>query len=539
MIDKPDSSHTLGLDLDNHILRGVQISLQKGSPTLDLVFEIDVTPRGPDYVKPLYMTDGTTTLDSLLEKNLVVTSLKSNQVLVRSLEIKVKKEGDLEAVFAFQAEPLLPFPGDAGILDKIKIGRTGDVSQLTVVAARKELVENHLKEMTELRVEPEVVTTDAVALMTFANHFFSSETPYVIVHFEKDQTTCVLINKSKLVAAQCCLTGASAVEEARSEDLRLEIVRTLYALGKQLKGVEIPQIFVTGNTKDVEGILQQISKQLNKTLHRPMAQPVIDLPTEELQKYAIPMGAALGALSGNQDRVNFRQGELNYPHPWRRYKRWIGLYTAACLALAFSFYLFGESYLGYQRDEIKKHYVSLLTSVNKPYATLENEYSAKYPSSHPLEEGEVIGIKELTQDDLLNRLEFLQKELQATPDIFPLYPNVPRVSDVLAWLSNHPKIVGQNGTLGEGNNAIQLESMTYIMLKRPEQTKKQERYQVKVELEFSTATPKTAREFHDALIAPNELVDSKGEVKWSSTKGRYRTSFFLKDRTQYPSQVNR
>jgi type IV pilus assembly protein PilM len=36
------------------------------------------------------------------------------------------------------------------------------------------------------------------------------------------------------------------------------------------------------------------------------------------------------------------------------------------------------------------------------------------------------------------------------------------------------------------------------------------------------------------LIAPNELVDPKGEVKWNANKGKYRASFFLKDKTAYP-----
>lgn len=64
------------------------------------------------------------------------------------------------------------------------------------------------------------------------------------------------------------------------------------------------------------------------------------------------------------------------------------------------------------------------------------------------------------------------------------------------------------------------------MTKRPEQNKKQEKYQVKVEMEFTSPTPKQAREFHDALIAPNDFVDPKGEIKWNSSHGRYRTSFF-------------
>ena len=95
-------------------------------------------------------------------------------------------------------------------------------------------------------------------------------------------------------------------------------------------------------------------------------------------------------------------------------------------------------------------------------------------------------------------------------------------------------IVEKNPNTAQITPLIQLESFSYGMLKRPEQSKKQEKYQVKVEFEFTTATPKLAREFHDALIAPNEIVDPKGEIKWSSNRGRYKTSFFLKDKTIYP-----
>jgi type IV pilus assembly protein PilM len=128
----------------------------------------------------------------------------------------------------------------------------------------------------------------------------------------------------------------------------------------------------------------------------------------------------------------------------------------------------------------------------------------------------------------------LQKELQGTPDSFPLFANTPRVSDVLAWLSQHPAAVLVDAK-GNRQPKIQIDNFSYTMLKRPQQGKKQEKYQVKVELEFSSPTPKWAREFHDALIAPNDWIDPKGEVKWGSSRGKYKTSFFLKDKTAYPS----
>jgi type IV pilus assembly protein PilM len=119
--------------------------------------------------------------------------------------------------------------------------------------------------------------------------------------------------------------------------------------------------------------------------------------------------------------------------------------------------------------------------------------------------------------------------------MYPLLPNTPRVSDVLAWLSTHTNVVGKDEKTEALLPIIQLENFSYVMVKRPDQTKKQEKYQVKVEIEFTSPTPKQAREFHDALIAPNPLVDPKGEVKWTANKGKYRASFFLKDKTVYPT----
>ena len=71
-------------------------------------------------------------------------------------------------------------------------------------------------------------------------------------------------------------------------------------------------------------------------------------------------------------------------------------------------------------------------------------------------------------------------------------------------------------------------------MKRPEKKKMREPYQVKVELELTAATPRYAREFYDSLITPNAIIDPKHEIKWSASREKFRTTFFLKDRTIYP-----
>ncbi len=298
----------------------------------------------------------------------------------------------------------------------------------------------------------------------------------------------------------------------------------------------MPDVLYLGDVENHQGLIKALESKLNKKSCSIEQNPNFELSTADLQKFAVPLGLALNTLPNQNGLINFRQQELVFPNPWKHLKQPLGIYFLLGICLAISFYLFGQSYLKYHEDEIKKDYVALLAGMNKPYSAFENEYLLKFPDESN-EYGEIAEIKTLSQNDINNRLDFLYKELQASPDMFPLFPNVPRVSDVLAWLSNHPNVVEKDPVSDVKNPLIQLESFSYNMLKRPDQGKKQEKYQVKVEFEFNTATPKLAREFHDALIAPNEIVDAKGEIKWSSNRGKYKTSFFLKDKTSYPTRL--
>lgn len=274
-----------------------------------------------------------------------------------------------------------------------------------------------------------------------------------------------------------------------------------------------------------------LCQKINKTLILPENRDW-NLTETELQEYAVPIGLALKGLPKAKEQINFRQQEFAYPYPWKRYKKPLSAYMVLCCLAALFFFLFGESWIGFHEDHLKEEYGKTLQLMNKSYDTFEAEYEQKNPRGK--NNKEMISLKKLSQQDLLDRFNMLEKELESTPDLFPLLPNIPRVSDVFAWLSMHPNVV-QNDTEGKNQPLLQIENFNYAVVKRPELSKKNERYQAKVELEFSTSTPKFAREFHDALIAPNEFVDPKSEIKWSANRGKYRTSFFLKDKTMYPN----
>ncbi len=562
MFDRITASYSLGLAPQGLVVKGAQLVLSKGQLVIERLFEI-----------PLEGSKDVKQLDSkaLVDLCQTVSGVSTASTLVRSLEIKLTKDKDIEAVLAFQAEPLLPYPPDQAILDSVKTSQTKDTTYLTLLAVRKDQLKAHLEQLRAVQIEPELISSTPVALALFSQRFgpkTASDQPLFVLNIDRQETTCVLASKGKLLSSHSFPQGVLSLAQAFAKDkslslsealnqlpsvnfsqvsveahptllqacesLCLEMAKTLFASAKQHKIQTNAEILLTGEGSK----LLHFSEILSKALRHPIAEPVAEggPSVAEIQEYAIPIGLALSALSPDQKQVNFRQHEFAYPNPWKRFKLSLTIYFALCALVTLLLYLFGQAWLGYKQDTLRENYVSLLADMNKPYDVYEKDFYSKQHKREQLE-GTVTLPNELSQEDLYVRLEALHDEISSTPDVFPLLPNTPRVSDVLAWLATHPHVVLQPAKGEESTTAIQIESFSYIMVKRPEQSKKQEKYQIKIELEFTSPTPKLAREFHDALMAPNDFVDPKGEIKWNSSKDQYRTSFFLKDKTFYPSSI--
>ncbi|WP_068467583.1 type IV pilus biogenesis protein PilM [Candidatus Protochlamydia phocaeensis] len=538
MLELLSSIRSIGLELTASCIRGAEVSQKKGAPSLTRLFSFPLDSSSN--VKQLYM-----------EHPILATGLAGSEVLIRFLHLPLKKDKDIDAALAFQAEPLLPYPPDEAVFARQLLRQEPEGSDLTLLAARKDHVQTHLEHWQSVGIEPEKIGCIQSALCQFGKTYIHAESAYLMLHIDRSSLTCVLIEQGKLIAsfsqiekelfsadleAQLSTASSLALTDFSQDTLiRLQrgVTRMGYALSKESKGEALAGLVVTGDMVKVQGLAEQLAQ----TVHLPLLTCIEasdGFSTQDKHVYAISIGLALNALPA-ADAIDFRQQELSYPHPWKRLKVPLALYFILMLILSGTFYFFGNFYLSYKENFLKQEYASLLAGMNKSYDQFEEAFLAKAPAAREKNQGEVVSLTHLTKEDLLERLAFLQKDLHATPDSFPLFANIPRVSDVLAWLSQHPTVTYVDE---EGNSAarLQIENFSYIILKRPMQGKKQEKYQVKVELEFSSPTPKWAREFHDALIAPNDWIDPKGEVKWSSNRGRYKTSFYLKDKTTYPSQ---
>lgn len=532
---------SIGLETAGQEIKVATLEQQKGIPTL---LKLEKQSKENFDVNLLY-----------IDHPFLSVALDPNDILIRYLNVPLRKTKDIEAALAFQAEPLIPYPIEEAQIAYQILSQTESESRLLLLITKKEAIQKNLDLWGENQTDPEIIASVQNALGLFAKHYLSPKGSLVIAHVQDSQTVCVLIKDGQLISAYSQSDGLAPLEASRRQGLQsgLEhsdpsaliaektsmaeslvklkkgIAKMSFALIKDLNGEDLNELVLTGEALNTAGIKEFLFESIPVT---PRVDELILQPTKEELIYAVPIGLALNGFPNEKEKINFRVGEFAYANPWKRVIKPLGMFFASLLLLAGVIYLFGDYKLQLKQNEIKQNYIDLLASMGKTHEEFEAQYWVKMPGEKERSAGKVFSIQELSTDDLQSRLSYIQKDIHSIPDTFPLFANIPTVSDVLAWLSTHSAVLSTDEK-GEKTGRLLLESFNYTLLKRPDQLKKQEKYQVKVDLEFSTAVPMWAREFHDALIAPNDFVDPKGEIKWNSNRGKYKTSFFLKDKTSY------
>jgi len=571
MNHKVTANITIGLELSPTTCKAALLSLRRGRPKLEAIFEVLLEREAN--VNPLYI-ECDPAQRRRLDRALTVSALASSEVLTRPLELKLTRARDIASVIKFQAEPVIPYPLQEAIVEWQKVGQTEQSTLVTILAARKDRIEEHLTSLQKQSIDPEVVSCVPAALSAFALHFCPVEPPVMVVHIGWQQTTCAMIKKGGLFSSFAIKEGVETFVKALKKDLNLsneealdslyrvldfsdlndknvptlvsvhqafqnQITRVIYAINKTTKklcskGEEAP-LFVVGDGSLIHHLASELADSVDKELLSLHPSTMFQEKESSLQCFAVPIGLALSCLNGRFDPINFRQEELRYPHPWKHLTKLLFSFTALSITVTALLLLLGNWWAVRQQDMLREDFIKLLEAVDMPAIKFEAEYYSKKHPRLTRTNDLSLSLQKLTRSQILDRLHYLDQQIRAAPQTFALYPKTPRVSDVLAWLAMHPQVTHIDSETGEKFAFIEFESFSYTMVKRPDESHKKEKYRVKVEIEFSAAAPSDARQFHDALIAPNDFIDPKEEVKWSSARGRYRAAFFLKDKTTYPT----
>ncbi len=431
------------------------------------------------------------------EDAFICCGVNPDKTICKTIEIKTLNKNNIKKLLPFQAEALLNMKLENTQFAYRITRQEKDASQVIFFAFEKEKLKKELENLRDASIEPEKLVANEFALESFAKlsphdpnaSFIQLEEKYAIILARKDDN------------ALCSMT----VSSQESKDLPKKILQALLAIENKHKHKTLNKIVLCGP--------QAKNEELSLEIIKLCGEKSFEKQSEELEKkssYAIAIGLATSFQNGEEE--DFLQNDFAYPKPFKRLKKPIFSYLAACLVLYLSLLSFFELEKASALTSSKRKYLRLLAKNAYTLETFDKAKFSKSPSH----------LENLSLYELDERRRLIEKEIKASPDTFPLLPNLARVSDILAWLSSQK-------TLNDRKSDLKIRQFDYKLVKYPGIGRKRQNYQAKLDLVLDSGSAIAAREFHEALLKEKSFIDLDSDLKWSSTKDGYRLSFLLKN----------
>jgi type IV pilus assembly protein PilM len=162
---------TVGLDVGSGLVKVVVVDHAKSEPELARVAVVpllaDAIVEG-EVMDPGIVADAIrTALDAAdAQKADIVTAVGGRDVIIKKIQIERVKESEADELVSFEAAQHVPFDMDSVQMDFqiLDPDSTDPEMSVLLVAAKRDLVENKLRVMSDAGVHPAVVDVDAFAL---------------------------------------------------------------------------------------------------------------------------------------------------------------------------------------------------------------------------------------------------------------------------------------------------------------------------------------------------------------------------------------
>lgn len=513
--------HILGLIAENNLVKTALLKEEKGSISLEFVksfFSSD------SLVKQLYIS-------MPLPENgtfYTATALKPQDVLFRALSLPISDRKKALAALPFQLEGILPYPLEEANIAASLTQMGKEAFSISLFAARDAAISSHLEWAQSLQIEPDCISCTPIAIYRLCRWLFPQENAFTMFHFGDTKSSCVISLKDEISLTQTLHFGHQDFLNALAKDLPEKSIDEIIFIAQEpslLAGLSEPLIHLTQVQERVQKELERLFCYLeskNATSQNPnwivlgdrypsfsyssffpkaclTDLSALSMPASIVHEYAIPIGTALDALAQDKHTVQFLQGKWIPKRQTEKRKKKAVRLAALCTIAALIMGVGGHMLLKKKENALSLQLLNCL-----PPTMAQNP-----PQS--IEEWE-------------ETLWQWESSLNAQKLPFPFLPTVPTVSDVLAWLSSHPALSSPEGGKKEG---IDIKNFRYQLYKHPKLGEAGGVYAAKVDLELTSATPRLAREFHDALLKGDRIVNAKKEIKWNAQQNTYWTSFEL------------
>ena len=163
---------TIGLDVGSGLIKVAVIDHAKGEPELA---KVAILPLLPDAIVDGEIMDpsivaeaiqGAVAAAGVKARNNVVTAVGGRDVIVKKIQIDRVKESEVRDLMRWEAEQHVPFDMESVELDFQILDPDAEGLDMSVllVAAKRELVENKLRLLTDAGMAPAIIDVDAFAL---------------------------------------------------------------------------------------------------------------------------------------------------------------------------------------------------------------------------------------------------------------------------------------------------------------------------------------------------------------------------------------
>ena len=499
------------------------------------------------------------------ENVLLATALDSHEVLFRSLTLPISSRSKAIAALPFQLEAVLPFPIEEAVIESSltsmgkkaftlkgievfglgkrkgslsveeRVGLDGGKTQhppssqyqVNLFATRDRTLQAHLDQWQSLGIDPDLVTTTPNALNRLARWIFPQEEQIHLMYIGESKSCCVISNKDQILMTQTLYFGHLDFLNALAKDFphrSLDELKSLVRKSEQISsegnpliafnqinlkiGQEIERLFLYLKDKNFLKHSQWILlgdkyPAFPYKTHFPEVKTHFSNSLQKdslaVHEYALPMGIALDAHCSDSQAVQFRKSKWASLRCQMKRKNLSFRLLLFCITASLLMGVGGHLLLKKKEREILSQLSQCLPAALAQAA---------------LESTENLSELFWEWEQSLNK--------QKLP--FPFLPTTPSVSDVLAWLSTHPALSTPEGGRKEG---IEVQGIRYQLYQYPKLGESGGVYAAKVDLELIADTPRLAREFHDALLKGDSIVNGKKEIKWNVQQNTYWVSFEL------------
>jgi len=222
-----------------------------------------------------------------IKNSKVGISISGYSVIVKKINLEVMEEEELFEYISSEAEQYIPFDIDEVYLDFQDLhtaGEEGERTDIMLVAAKKEVVDDYLDMLQKLKLKPVLVDVDGFALENIWENSTETVENVALVDIGASKMNINIIADGASVLARDIVVG--------SEQLTDQIANTLGVEYEEAEQIKLGLTPVKENKKQVEEIFKQTCTQWVLEIKKAIDLYMANHPEQPLQKLIISGGGS-------------------------------------------------------------------------------------------------------------------------------------------------------------------------------------------------------------------------------------------------------